>query len=468
MSEIAARLSDVLGSDGVELWDAIAPTRQQSIMSAVAAEPPPACVALPSTGAELGKVMVIASAYNWRVLPMGQGSKLGWGGLAEGIDLVMSTARMNRVVEHAVGDFTVTVEPGLKVAELQRILAEQRQFLAIDPAFENQATVGGVVATADTGSLRQRYGGLRDMLIGVQFARYDGELARAGGRVVKNVAGYDLMKLMTGSYGSLGILSELTFRLYPMQACSRTLVLAGDSRAIEAATAEVRLSGLTPVGLDVLSGSCMESLAISCGEAAFSQRAGDDNFREEGKWSRSLVARFQGIEDGVEEQTARLKKIAIKHGMRCEQLDGSEDEDFWVRSRQIIRSNTVLCKVGLRPSGIPWLIELADQVMPGAEVRLYGSSGLGWIQFGRSGESPGESPGESADRVDAIVSGLEKLRSHCQKNAGFLTLLQASKTVKQRIDVWGYSGNALNVMSDIKQTFDPQKRLSPGRFVGKL
>ncbi len=445
MSEIAARLSGVLGGDGVELWDAIAPDWQQSIMGAIASEPP-ACVALPGTGAELGKVMAIVSTQNWRVLPMGQGSKLGWGGLAEGIDLVVSTARMNRVVEHAVGDFTVTVEPGLKVADLQRILAEQRQFLAIDPAFEGQATVGGVVATADTGSLRQRYGGLRDMLIGMQFARYDGELARAGGRVVKNVAGYDLMKLMTGSYGSLGILSELTFRLYPMQACSRSLVLAGDSRAIEAATAEVRLSGLTPVGLDVVSGSLMERLGM-------------------GAWGRGLVARFQGIEDGVEEQAARLRKIAVTHGMRCEQLDGPEDEDFWGRSRQAIRSDTVLCKVGLRPSGIPWLIELADQVMPGAEVRLYGSSGLGWIQFEPSGESSGESSGGS---LESVVNGVEALRSHCQKNAGFLTLLQASKAVKQAIDVWGHSGNALSVMGDIKQKFDPQRMLSPGRFVGKL
>ena len=311
MREIVGRLSDALGSDGVEVWDAIAPDWQQSIMSAIASEPP-ACVALPKTGAELGKVMAIASNQGWRVLPMGQGSKLGWGGLAEGIDWVVSMARMNRVVEHAVGDFTVTVEPGLKVAELQRILAEQRQFLALDPAFDDQATVGGVVATADTGSLRQRYGGLRDMLIGVQFARYDGELARAGGRVVKNVAGYDLMKLMTGSYGSLGILSELTFRLYPMQPCSRSLILSGDSRAIEAATAEVRLSGLTPVGLDVVSGSLMEELGL---EAR----------------GRGLVARFQGIEDGVQEQAAQMRKIAVTHGMGCEELEGAKDEDFWRR-----------------------------------------------------------------------------------------------------------------------------------------
>ncbi len=432
MTGIAAQLSEILGSDGVQGW-ADSQVSQQSVMDVLASDVPPACIALPENADALSRVMALANEHGWRVLPMGQGSKLSWGGLAEGIDLVVSTARMNRVVEHAVGDFTVTVEPGVKVAELRRILAEQRQFLAIDPAFDDRATVGGVVATADTGSLRQRYGGLRDMLIGLQFVRYDGELARAGGRVVKNVAGYDLMKLMTGSYGSLGILSELTFRLYPIQSCSRTLVLGGDSRAIEAATAEARLSGMTPVAMDVLSGS------------------------PQAERSRSLTVRFQGIEAGVEEQAARLRQIATTHGMSCEQLDGDDDDRFWQESAAAIRPDTVLCKVGLRPSGIPWLIELADQVFAGAQVRLYGSSGLGWIQVALGERS-----------AEEWVKGLGEVRSHCQKNAGFLTILQAPKAVKQALDVWGYSGNALSVMSDIKEKFDPHRQLSPGRFVGGL
>jgi glycolate oxidase FAD binding subunit len=439
MSEMATRLSEALpGNGALQLWDAVDAQQQQAIMSAIASSDSlPACLALPSTPSELARVMAIACAHNWRVLPMGQGSKLSWGGLAEGVDIVVSTARLNRVVEHAVGDFTVTVEPGLKVAELRQILAEQRQFLAVDPAFEAQATVGGLVATADTGSLRQRYGGLRDMLIGLSFVRYDGEIARAGGRVVKNVAGYDLMKLLTGSYGSLGILSELTFRLSPLPPYSRSLILNGPSQAIEAATAEVRLSGLTPVALDVLSASLAETLEASA--------------------ALSLVARFQGIEAGVEEQTARLKQIATTHSMGFVQLDGAADEDFWRRSEQVLKGDRLLCKVGLRPSGIPWLIELADKVMPGAQVRLYGSSGLGWVQFDATGASE-----------KSVVSGIEELRSHCQKNAGFLTLLQASKAIKQAVDVWGYSGNALSVMSDIKQNFDPQRQFSPGRFVGQL
>ncbi len=429
MSAIASRLADSLD---VAEWDALEEGQQARIMGAIAfqedsanAMVPPSCVVMPRTVEELSQVMARSCENGWRVLPMGQGSKLSWGGLADGIDLVVSTAQLNRVVEHAVGDFTVTVEPGLKVADLQRQLKEQGQFLAVDPAFGEVASLGGIVATADTGSLRQRYGGLRDALIGVQFVRYDGEVAKAGGRVVKNVAGYDLMKLMTGSYGSLGILSELTFRLYPAVRNLRTVVLGGGGKAIEQAMAEVRMSGLTPESLDVVA---------------------------QGR-KLTIVVRFQGVAEGIAEQCDRLKKIATTHGMSCNQLDGEADTEFWAQSQAIIRADSVLCKVGLRPSGIPWLLELVDDVNLDGYARLHGGNGLGWVQL-----APG----------DGLAEGVEKLRSHCQKNGGFLSLLQGPKSLKQSIDLWGYAGDALGVMRDIKDKFDPQRLLSPGRFVGGL
>ncbi|PZO22176.1 MAG: FAD-binding oxidoreductase [Leptolyngbya foveolarum] len=441
MSAIASRLADDLD---VTEWDALEADKQARIMAAIGANTPPSCVATPRTEDELSKVMAYSYENGWRVLPMGQGSKLSWGGLAKGIDLVVSTAQLNRLVEHAVGDFTVTVEPGLKVADLQRQLRAQGQFLAVDPAFGELASLGGLVATADTGSLRQRYGGLRDALIGVKFVRYDGAIAKAGGRVVKNVAGYDLMKLMTGSYGSLGILSELTFRLYPVARNLRTVVLSGGGKAIEQAMAEVRMSGLTPESLDVVS-------------ATLNHRAGSigDRVLPQAERSRSLtiVVRFQGVAEGVEEQTAWLKKIATTHGMGCEQMDGAADAEFWAQSQAIIRSDTVLCKVGLRPSGIPWLLELVDDVNLDGYARLHGGNGLGWVQLAQR---------------DELAEGVEKLRSHCQKNGGFLSLLQGPKSLKQSMDVWGYAGDALGVMRDIKDKFDPQRLLSPGRFVGGL
>jgi glycolate oxidase FAD binding subunit len=444
MSAIAAQLSDALSPGGLLRWSAVSSAQQSLILGAIADSKPPACLALPSTLAELSQIMALATRHGWRMLPMGQGSKLSWGGLAERIDIVVSTAKLNRVIEHAVGDFTVTVEPGIKIADLQQQLAERGQFLAIDPAFAGRATVGGMVATADVGSLRARYGGLRDMLIGVQFARYDGQIAKAGGRVVKNVAGYDLMKLMTGAYGSLGILSELTFRLYPAQANSRTLLLTGSAAAVEPALAEIRRSGLTPVALDVLSARLLASLS----------QQPDQQLHLLG-----LLARFQAVADAVQEQTERLQTVATAYGLQLQQLDSTADAEIWQQLAAVLQPETILCKVGMQPSAIVALLTLLETVMPESEAKLQGTSGLGWVQW--------RFAADGFDVAD-VAAKIEKLRSHCQQNGGFLTLLQAPKSLKQAIDVWGYSGNALGVMADIKAKFDPQRQLSPGRFVGGL
>ena len=426
MDAIVSRLAD---SFDVSEWESVAAEQQARIMSAIAPDKPPSCVVKPRSIDELSKVVARSCENSWHLLPMGQGSKLGWGGLASQVDLVVSTAYLNRVVEHAVGDFTVTVESGLKVADLQRQLDAEGQFLAVDPAFAEEESLGGIVATADTGSLRQRYGGLRDALIGVQFVRYDGEVATAGGRVVKNVAGYDLTKLMTGSYGSLGILSELTFRLYPAVRNLRTVILSGGETALEKALADIRMSGLTPESLDAVS----EMVS--------------------GRRQLSIVARFQGVAEGVEEQSDRLKKIATTHGMSCQQLEGEAEAEFWHQAQTAIRPDSVLCKVGLKPSGVPWLLALVDDANLDGYARLHGGNGLGWIQL---------------EQRDGLVEGIEKLRSHCQKNGGFLSLLQAPKSLKQSIDVWGYAGNAIGVMRDIKDKFDPHHLLSSGRFLGGL
>ena len=432
MATTVVSVADLLGKDGCIPWQSVDSKKQSQIMKAVLE--PPECLALPRTTYQLAQVMALATEQNWRVLPIGQASKLGWGGLTKNIDIVLSTARLNRVVEHAVGDFTVTVEAGLRLSDLSEMLAKEGQFLAVDPAFPDQATVGGIVATADTGSLRQRYGGLRDMLIGVQFVRYDGELAHAGGRVVKNVAGYDLMKLMIGGYGTLGVLSELTFRLYPAQAVSRSLMLTGAIEAIAQAAAEIRLSGITPVAFDIVTP-----------EKSSAQ-----------KGLVSLVTRFQGIAAGVEEQSEQLGKIANKYFLTTQQLDKTADADYWQAASTWVKSDTVLCKVGMKPSAIALLVEELKE-SSGAQVKLHGNSGLGWVQW----------PAAPNDGDD-IKKEIEWVRSHCQRNGGFLSLLQAPASLKQTVDVWGYTGNALQVMRNIKQKFDPRQLLSPGRFVGDI
>ncbi|NET36908.1 MAG: FAD-binding oxidoreductase, partial [Cyanothece sp. SIO1E1] len=236
MAAIAQTLANIVSSSRIVAWEQIKAPLKHQIAQVTVPGTSVDCVVYPNTQTELSQVIACAHQQRWRVLVCGSGSKLNWGGLANGIDLVISTEKLDRLIHHAVGDLTVTVEAGIKFHHLQSVLSQAGQFLAMDPAYLESATLGGMIATADTGSLRQRYGGIRDMLIGVSFVRSDGQIVKAGGQVVKNVAGYDLMKLMTGSYGTLGVLSQVTFRTYPQPDVSKTVILTGESEAIAKAT----------------------------------------------------------------------------------------------------------------------------------------------------------------------------------------------------------------------------------------
>lgn len=392
----------------------------------------PAAVVYPATEAELSAVMTCAWKHSWRVIPCGSGSKLSWGGVGSGVDLIVSTARLDQVIDHAVGDMTLTAQAGAKLADLAPRLAQHNQFLAVDPAYPERATLGGIVATADTGSLRQRYGGLRDLLIGISFVRFDGQVAKAGGRVVKNVAGYDLMKLLTGSYGSLGVISQLTFRLYPGQDTSKTVVVTGAVGEMEALVSALRLSPLTPTALDILS-------------PALANRLGYEGF--------ALIARFQSIAPGVDEQVEALLAM-VEPALSAQVLQGAEDEQVWAGVGAALfpmfeeQNEAIVAKVGLPPAkAVTWLNQLPSDSLG----RIHGGSGIGTVRLAMA----------TADMV-------KELRGGCTTNQGYFTLLEAPLSLKKSVDVWGYSGNALGVMKAIKAQFDPHNCLSPGRFVGGL
>jgi glycolate oxidase FAD binding subunit len=372
-----------------------------------------------------------AQQHQWRILPCGNGSKLDWGGLTTEIDLVISTQKCDRIIEHAVGDLTVTVESGVKLSDLQTKLKETGQFLAIDPAYPQQATIGGIIATADTGSWRQRYGGIRDLVLGLSFIRADGEIAKAGGRVVKNVAGYDLMKLLTGSYGTLGIITEVTLRTYPLSEASQTFVLTGSAENIAQAIQTIRSSSLTPTAADLISASAMSRLEIAT--------------------EMGVIVRFQTIAASIEQQSIQLNAIAKQLNLQFQSYQDRDEFGLWQRLSEIIRipssEKAIVCKIGIVPNqAVELLTNLADSL-----TMIHLGSGLGILQL------------ETED-----VTVVEKARSLCEQNRGFLTILTAPKSLKQQLDPWGYTGNALKMMQTIKHKFDPNKILSPGRFVGGI
>lgn len=206
----------------------------------------------PANAQELASALAQANRDGLAVIPRGAGTKSSWGNAPTRADVVISTSKMNRVLEHAWADLTVTVEAGCTIAELQRTLAQHGQCLGLDPLWPEQATIGGVLSTNDTGALRYRYGGLRDLIIGVTLALTDGTLAVSGGKVVKNVAGYDLPKLVTGALGTLGIITTAVFRLHPLPKSVQNVSIPVDSlRDGEKVVLKIIDSDLVPVAVQL-------------------------------------------------------------------------------------------------------------------------------------------------------------------------------------------------------------------------
>ncbi|HEY9700211.1 MAG TPA: FAD-binding oxidoreductase [Trichocoleus sp.] len=438
MSPIAPTLESLLGAAAVCSWDSLSSSFQSQIAQALDPEAAIEAVVYPETIEQLAEVFACAYQNQWRTLICGSGSKLHWGGLAKEVKLIVSTARLNQLIEHAIGDLTVTAEAGIRLSDLQALLNAKGQFLAIDPAYAETATLGGIVATADSGSLRQRYNGVRDMLLGISFVRSDGKLAKAGGRVVKNVAGYDLMKLFTGSWGTLGCLSQITFRIYPLPAASQTVILTGEASSIAKATAALLASGLSPVAIDLVDAQTVTALNLGKG--------------------LGLMTRFQNLEVAVEQQTEQLQAICHALGLQAEVRSGADEAVLWQQLRERIESDpnqpSITCKIGVLPSkAVEMLLQLEKQSSALSVARIHAGSGLGTLRFNSEGFTP---------------EALLQVRSLCQSHQGFLTIQAAPLSFKQTLDVWGYPGNALDLMKRIKQQFDPETLLSPGRFVSGI
>ena len=381
---------------------------------------------MPTTASELAEIVAIASGEQSSLLVAGNSSKLDWGGIVTGAKTIVSTQKLDRLIAHAVGDLTVTVEAGMKFDRVQQILATTGQFLPLDPAYPSQATIGGIIATADTGSLRHRYGGVRDLLLGISFVRADGKIAKAGGRVVKNVAGYDMMKLFTGSYGSLGILTEVTLRVYPLPRNSGTVILTGTVAQLVEMAKILLASTLTPIAVDVLS-------------TAFTQDLGIGN-------TPSLAVKFATLPASIDEQSSQLLDIGSKIGLTGMSWHSQQEEKLWSGIQTgIWGTSSIGCKLGVRSTAVVATIATLDDLTAHtARGVIHLSSGIGVC---------------SIDRATDIST----LRTHCQSAGGFMSVLQAPLEVKQEVDVWGYRGNGVALMHQLKHQFDPDNILNPHR-----
>jgi glycolate oxidase FAD binding subunit len=394
-------------------------------------------LARPGSVEEASQVLRAAAEEGLAVVFAGGASKLGLGNPPERADLLVSTGRLDQVLEHAAGDLVVRAQAGVRLADLQAALAPAGQWLALDPP-EPRATVGGVVAANASGPRRLRYGTVRDLIIGITVVLADGTVAHAGGKVVKNVAGYDLAKLFCGSLGTLGMVAEVIFRLHPVPAA--------------AAVVTFRAEGPERVGRAVqrLGRSALEPSAVELS-------------LDEWGWPARLTMVFEGIEPGVEAQAAAAVDLLGQVGEAAVAGPGETDAALHQLGALPFEKAELAFKATFPPAELPGL--LAGGVLGrDGQLRVHAGTGVAWLaSSAREGDLRADHPA-----VPRVVAWVAETRERLAAVGGGLVVVKAPAHLKRELDVWGPPGDALGLMRRVKERFDPGRRLSPGRFVGGI
>ena len=394
----------------------------------------PETVYEPRTVAEAAEVVVLTARDGKSLAFVGGGTDLALGSRPERLDAVVRTGGLDRIVEHAPSDQIVVVEAGVTLAVLQKALAAHGQRLALDPPLPGRATLGGLVAANAFGPRRARYGSVRDLIIGVSIVRADGTAARGGGKVVKNVAGFDLPKLMVGSLGTLGLIATATFRVHPLPEESVTLLLPGRrAREVRALVARLREAQLEPAAA-----------------VAFWKPGGTFDF----------AVCFEGFGKGVAEQRERFAALVSgETGAACQVLDATAAAALWARHDMLRAAPAFRAKLAALPTSIE---PLAAETLP---PLLDALESPGWVWYATLGL--GFVTGEPRS-VEAVAAAVSSARAHLARSGGTLVLQAAPSDLRERVPVWGAPPAALDLMRSVKDRLDPARRLAPGRFVGSI
>jgi glycolate oxidase FAD binding subunit len=380
----------------------------------------------PGSEQELSALLRYANETGLRVAPRGGGTKLAWGNPPARVDLIVSMARLNQIIEHAWADLTVTVEAGCTMQNLQERLAKHGQRLGLDAMWPERATVGGVLSTNDSGALRLRFGGMRDLIIGVTLALPDGTLARSGGKVVKNVAGYDLPKLATGALGTLGVIARAVFRLHPLPQNAQTLSISAASlAAMQHCMSAIQDSQLAPSALQSrLSANAPPEIDIL----------------------------FEGTPPGLEAQEAHLRNLV-------EPLPVTEsDATAWTARQRLwsFAKTEAVAKMSMLPAEIATAFDAVRRVTSAHHTQwsaVVQATGLGLLRLDGA--------------TEALHATLEELRTVLERAGGSLMILRRPAGMAT-LDAWGDAGDAQALMRAIKQRMDPSATLNPARFAGGI
>ena len=408
----------------------------------------PKAVVLPASVQEMQDVLRFASKKALSVIPAGAGTKLGIGNLPEKVDVVLATTRLNSVIEYEPADLTVTVEAGIRLAALQAELAQHRQYLPLDPPYSDRCTIGGIVSANASGALRLRYGTPRNQVLGLQVVHANGTVVKSGGKVVKNVAGYDLNKLYIGAFGTLGIVTEVTLKLSPIPA-REAILTAGFANVQDAIKTGLRIVGSQTLPMFV---NLSINADLVCGDATNARKP-------------TLVVGFSGDPETVAWQLLQCQDIMEQNGaIGVTIIEGKSQQQLWAAIREFPAasrdSKKMIAKLHLKRTDIA---EFAVQVVNegsdhGAQMMVLLGSGVLYLAV----------PVTSDTDFRVLAERLRQLREAAMEAGGNLIVETAPPELKRHIDVWGYAGDALGLMEQVKTRFDSSGLLNPGRFVSSI
>ena len=420
----------------------------------------PKVVVTPGTIDEVSKVVAHANQEHLAIIPKGNGTKMQMGGIPKKIDLLLSTGRLNRITDRDCENLTLSAESGLTLGEVQQGLAKvgKGYFLPLDPPFTDKATLGGIVATNSSGPKRLLYGTARDMMIGAKAVFPNGDVVVSGGKTVKNVSGYDMCKLLIGSYGTLGILCEMTFKLLPLPEKEATLLLSfAKLEEADGLIREMRGSPLIPSSLELFNAEAVQQMKYPV------------SMPPNGNY---LVAiGLEGVAESIDRQVSEISEAGMKHGtLEARTLDAERHLAFWIAVRDFTDGLTEAYPnaISLKSN---FLISKSGEMLGNYEKITQGL-GIDCAFISHAGNGIMYShilAGKNVrSKVDSIVALIEKLAAEAVKNEGSLVVESSPLSVKKKVDVWGQSRSDQSVVRRLKEQIDPAGVLNRGRFVAGI
>jgi glycolate oxidase FAD binding subunit len=395
----------------------------------------PAVVARPADAQQLGTALRVCGEVGASVVPWGVGMAMSIGNLPRAVDVVMRTDALARTVDYDASNLTITVEAGATLGAIATSLAAERQFLPLDPPRAEAASIGGTAAVDLTGPRRMRYGAARDLVIGVRAVKADGTVIRWGGKTPKNVAGYDMCKLFVGSLGTLGVITELTVKVLPLPEVSRTVAVWGGS-----------LASLTETARRIVESPLLPSAVVVVNRALGTAL---------GRVAAGLLVRVDGVEPAVVRHERDIASWAGRPGVEIEHLSGASAEALWRSVRDAgWAGEDGAVRISVPPAFVGGVLDRAGTMLSDRVRCAADAAGTIWF----------------AGTVAEIASVPRRAWIDLAGSGSHLLLARVPRAIKESGDVWAPvpAGRALDLMRDLKRTFDPQGVLNPGRFIAGL